>query len=122
MSWTLETPDGTSLQVNAWNWRPTLELLENSGVLDEETADLLGYNIAVDLTADQAHRIATFLDTYLASLPDEARVMLDGSTTTEPDTNEFHRDDLSLNYSASTDWLRRFRDFCHTARTGFTAS
>ena len=50
MSWTLATPDGTSLEVNAWNRRPTVELPERAGVIDAETAGLLGYTIDVDLS------------------------------------------------------------------------
>ena len=122
MSWTLETPGGESLAVNAWNWRPTLELLERSGLLDADTTEMLGYNIAVELTGEQARRIAAFLDTYLATAPAEGRVLLDGSIVTEPDTYEFHRDDLGRNYSATVGWLTRFRDFCRTATDGFTAS
>jgi hypothetical protein len=121
MSWTLETPDGESLVVNAWTWRPTLELLERSGVLDANTTELLGYNIAVDITGEQAQRIATFLDVYLESTPTGGRVLLDGSITTEPDTFEFYRDDVGRNYSATVVWLARFRDFCRTATGGFTA-
>ncbi|MEU8251360.1 hypothetical protein [Nonomuraea sp. NPDC048916] len=121
MSWTLETPNGEPLKVNAWNWRPTLELLESSGILDTDTAALLGYNIAMELTGEQAQRIATFLDAYLATTPAGGRVLLDGSITTDPDTFEFHRDDIGRNYSATVAWLTRFRDFCRTATDGFTA-
>ncbi|SEG67405.1 hypothetical protein SAMN05444920_103869 [Nonomuraea solani] len=121
MSWTLETPDGRSLHVNAWNWRPTLELLESSGVVDAETAELLGYNISVDLSGEDAQRIATFLEGHLAAIPADGRVLLDGSVTTEPDTFAFHRDDLARNYSATAEWLARFRDFCRSATEGFTA-
>ncbi|KAB8188447.1 hypothetical protein FH608_044215 [Nonomuraea phyllanthi] len=120
MSWTLETPDGRTLSVNAWNWRPALELLESAGVLDAETAELLGYNILVELGGEDARRIAAFLDSYLSTAPAGGRVLLDGSVTTEPDTFEFHRDDLARNYSATVEWLTRFRDFCHAATNGFT--
>ncbi|SEN77560.1 hypothetical protein [Nonomuraea pusilla] len=122
MSWTLDTPAGDSLRVNAWNWRPTLELLERHGLLDPDTAALLGHNIETDVTGEQARRIAAFLDAYLAGVPDTGRVLLDGSVTTEPDTFELHRDDLGRNYSATSSWLARFRDFCHAATAGFTVS
>lgn len=120
MSWTLETPDGRTLGVNAWNWRPALELLESAGVLDAETAELLGYNILVELGGEDARRIAAFLDSYLSTAPAGGRILLDGSVTTEPDTFEFHRDDLARNYSATVEWLTRFREFCHAATNGFT--
>ncbi|MFI7446762.1 hypothetical protein ACIBQX_04620 [Nonomuraea sp. NPDC049714] len=46
--------------------------------------------------------------------------MLDGSVPQEPDTFEFHRDDLARNYSATVEWLARFREFCHAATLSFT--
>ncbi|WP_336210924.1 hypothetical protein [Nonomuraea sp. LPB2021202275-12-8] len=122
MSWTLESPEGARLYVNAWNWRPTLTLLETAGVLDAETAALLGLNGHIPLTGQEAARIAEFLGTYLDGLPADGRVRLDGTVTTDPDTHELHRTDLDLNYSASSEWLRAFRDFCRAAPHGFTCS
>ncbi len=122
MSWTLTTPDRRSLHVNAWNWRPTLGLLESADVLDADTLALLGYNISVELSGEDARRIATFLDAYLADISAGGRVRLDGSVTTEPDTYEFHREDLAGNYSATVGWLRLLQEFCHAATDGFTCS
>jgi len=121
MSWTLTKPDGTRLDVNAWNWRATLALLERHEILGAETIELLGYNIDVEIPGDDARRIAAYLADYLATLPGDGRVMLDGAVTTEPDDGTFYRDDLARNYSATADWLTRFRDFCRTATDGFTA-
>ena len=121
MSWTLETPDGTVMRVNAWNWRPALALFERHGVLDADTVELLGYNNTVEVTGEQAARIARFLDGYLAGVPRDGRVLPDGSVTTEPDTFELHRDDLDRNYSATAEVLAELRDFCRDARGGFTA-
>jgi hypothetical protein len=121
MGWTLQTPAGTRLNVNAWNWRPTLALLERRDLLDPEKLELLGYTVEVEVTAEEAGRIARFLDGYLADVPADGRVLLDGAVTTTPDTGELHRDDPARNYSATATWLRKFRDFCHTATDGFTA-
>jgi hypothetical protein len=120
MSWTLESPEGGRLDVNAWNWRPTLSLLESAEVLDAETAALLGVNGYVPVTGREAGRIADFLDAYLEGLPGDGRVRLDGGVTTEPDTYELHRDELGRNYAAGAGWLRAFRDFCRAAPHGFT--
>ncbi|GAA1619109.1 hypothetical protein GCM10009733_014320 [Nonomuraea maheshkhaliensis] len=122
MSWTLRTPDGRSLRANAWNWRPTLELLERGRVLDEETLMALGCNGRVELSGAEARQIAVFLDGYLPGVPGEGRVLLDGTVTTEPDTFEFHREELDRNYSATAEWLTDFRDFCRDAPQGFTCS
>jgi hypothetical protein len=121
MSWRLETPDGAVLRVNAWNWRPFLALLERHGVLDADTVEPLGYNTTVEVTGEEADRIARFLDGYLPGVPGDGRVLLDGSVTTEPDTFELYRDDLDRNYSATAAVLARLRDFCRDARDGFTA-
>lgn len=91
-------------------------------MLDPETVDLLGFNIETTLSGGDAGRIADFLDSYLPGLAEHERVRLDGEVTAEPDTHEFHRDDLALNYSASAGWLRAFRDFCRNAPHGFTCS
>jgi hypothetical protein len=121
MSWTLETPDGTVVHVNSWNWRPFLALLERHGVLDADTVERLGYNNTVEVTGEEAARIARFLDGYLPGVPGDGRVLLDGAVTTEPDTFELHRDDLARNYSATAAVLAGLRDFCRGARDGFTA-
>ena len=120
MGWSLESAEGVQLGVNAWNWRPTLALLENAGVLDAETAGLLGVNGHIFVTGQEAARIADYLGTYLTGLPGEGRVRMDGAVTAEPDTHEFHRTDLGLNYAASTEWLQTFHDFCRAAPHGFT--
>ncbi|MEU8251799.1 hypothetical protein [Nonomuraea sp. NPDC048916] len=106
--------------MNAWTWRPTLALLEDGEVLDPDTLMMLGFNNGMPITGQEAARIADFFDTYLNGLPADGRVRLDGAVTTDPDTHEFHRTDLDLNYSASTEWLRTFRDFCRAATHGFT--
>jgi hypothetical protein len=108
---------GDGVSVNAWNWRPTLELLRRSGILPEEELELMSFNGGgAQVTAEKALRVAEFLDGYLAQLRPEERVTLDGAVTAEPDTGEFYRDDLARNYSATFAWLGRFRDFCRSSR------
>ena len=51
-----------------------------------------------------------------------SRVTLNGDVTTEPDTGEFHRDDLDRNYSTTKEWLTEFRDFCRNCPQGFQVS
>jgi hypothetical protein len=112
----LEPVIGDGVSVNGWNWRPTLELLHGSGILSEETLELMSFNGGGGAaTPEQAERIAVFLDDHLAGLRPDERVTLDGAVTAEPDTGEFHRDDLARNYSATYAWLARFRDFCRSS-------
>jgi hypothetical protein len=112
----LEPTTGESISINGWNWRPTLELLHRTGILSDEALELMSFNGGGgEVTPDEAGRISEFLDGYLARLGPDDRVMLDGAVTTEPDTGEFHRDDLARNYSATFAWLVRFRDFCRSS-------
>ncbi|MEV5539484.1 hypothetical protein AB0L13_21740 [Saccharopolyspora shandongensis] len=121
MGWSLETPGGESIDVNAWNWRPTLVLLAQYDLLDAEKLELLGYNCFERVTGEEAGRIAAFLDDYLATVPDDGRVRLDGSVTTEPDDYQLQGEDPAKNYSAAHAWLTEFRDFCRQADDGFVA-
>jgi len=58
MSFILVPSEGDDLQVNAWNWRPTLELLA-AGVITEEDHELLGcQGCGGRVTAEKAGRIA----------------------------------------------------------------
>jgi len=120
VAFSLVPATGDEIWTNAWNWRPTEELVRRSGIVPGETLELLEYGIG-EVTAEQAKRLADFLDDYLSGLGSQHRVTLDGTVIDEPDTYEFHRDDLSRNYSATYEWLTKFRDFCRTSN-GFTMS
>lgn len=112
---------GEDVCVNAWNWRPTLELLRAAQVLEEEKLDLMGANLYTEVSAEEAQGIARFLDTYLPGLEPDSRVLYDLTVTREQDTGEIYRDDLTKNYSATASWLTRFRDFCRTS-AGFNVA
>jgi hypothetical protein len=116
----LEPVTGEGISINGWNWRPTLELLDRTGVLSEETLDLMSYNGGGgQATTEQAERIAEFLDGYLADLHPGDRVTLDGRVIAEPDYDRLDRDHPDRNYAATYAWLARFRDFCRSSG-GFT--
>jgi hypothetical protein len=113
-------PDG-GLQVNAWNWRPTLELLRRARLLDDETVERASAQGAGGrVTAGQAVRIAGFLDRYLADLTPGQRVRSDGTVTGEPKSYRLDEEPREI-YSAAYEWLSRFRDFCRTSG-GFTVA
>jgi hypothetical protein len=120
VSFSLVPTTGEEIWINAWNWRPTEALVRRTGIVPDETLELLEYGIS-EVTAEQAGRLAGFLDDYLSRLGPRDRVLLDGQVVDEPDTFEFHREDLARNYSATYEWLTRFRDFCRTSN-GFTMS
>jgi hypothetical protein len=109
------------LQINAWNWRPTLELLYRVRLLDDEAVERAAAQGAGGrVTAEQALRIAEFLDRYLADLTPGQRVRTDGTVTSEPKTSRLDQEPREL-YAATYEWLARFRDFCR-ASGGFTVA
>jgi hypothetical protein len=112
---------GGELQVNAWNWRPTLGLLRRAGLLDDDAAErAAAQGAGGGVTAEQAVRIADFLDRYLAHLTPGQRVRSDGTVTAEAKTYELDQEPREL-YSATYEWLSRFREFCRTSG-GFTVA
>jgi hypothetical protein len=118
VSFILEAEDGHRLIINAWNWVPTIQLLGKNQVLTKDQLERMRYNGCDGrASAEDCARIATFLEAYLAQLAPASRVLLDGDVTTEADTYEFDRDDLERNYSATFDWLSRFRAFCERGKS-----
>jgi hypothetical protein len=109
------------LQVNGWNWRPTLELLRRARLLDDETLERAAAQGAGGLvTGEQALRIAAYLDRYLAGLAPGQRVRYDLTVTGEPrGTGPVVDQETRELYSATYEWLSRFRDFCRASQ-GFT--
>ena len=115
----LHADPNDDLQINGWNWRPTLELLYRARLLDDEAVQRASANGAGGrVTAEQAVRIAEFLDRYLAGLTPGQRVRWDGTVTSELKSDQLDQKPREL-YSATYEWLSRFRDFCRTSG-GFT--
>jgi hypothetical protein len=115
----LEGNSNDDLQINGWNWRPTLELLRRARLLDDETLERASAQGAgARVTGEQALQIAEFLDRYLASLAPGQRVRSDGTVTSEPKRYDLDQETREL-YTATYEWLSRFRDFCQ-ASDGFT--
>jgi len=123
MAFILTSKHGEDLQVNAWNWRPTLELLHHERVLDAEQYERLGlHSTGVGLVDEAlAQRIADVLDRRLAAWSMKAgdRMLADLSLASEkkkpvvfsPGGNAESIDGNDL-YCASYEWLATFRDFC----------
>jgi hypothetical protein len=100
---------------NWWNWRPTVELLRQSGLFDAERLELMRYNAGARVSEGEARAVAQFLeDRVLPALRPGDRVMLDGSVTDVPDDGTLYREPAEQfkNYSANEAWLRRFAAFC----------
>lgn len=102
-----------NLDVNGWNWRPTIEIIRLANILDEQQLDWMGYNAGCEIDQEQAFRIGQFLQgKILPNLRVGDRVEYDLSITSVPDDGVFHRDQLHKNYSANYEWLVNFTTFC----------
>jgi hypothetical protein len=118
--------NGDDIQVNAWNWRPTLELLRAEGLISEEQYTLMGANgCGGQVDAALACRIADVVEKRLLSMKPGERMRADLSITDAPKvrvvfTPDTKPDEIETNelYSATYRWLESFKDFCRES-SGF---
>ena len=120
MSFILIPNKGEDVQINAWNWRPTLEFLRARNVITSEQAELLGYNgCGARVDADMANQIAEAIENKLSTMAPGDRMRADLTVTSVPKAPQVFRpsprpgdiDDNEL-YSATYEWLVTFKDFC----------
>ena len=120
MSFILVSSEGEELQVNAWNWRPTLNLLFAAGLITENDYELLGsQGCGGRVNAEKADQIANALSQKLASMNPGERMLANLSVSSEPkkkavfspDTNVKDIDANEL-YSTTVEWLQTFVTFC----------
>ena len=117
MSFILVPKQGEDVQVNGWNWRPTLELIRSHGLVDEETFEKMGAQGcggAVD--GETAHKIAEVISARLSEMRPDQRMLHDLSVTAKAKSEDIQADDV---YSATYDWLQVFASFCRRSG-GFT--
>ena len=109
-----------SLDINMWNWRPTIALIGLTRLINAERLELMGYNgTGVEITEAESRAIGRFLEIeVLPALRPGTRLTYDLSVTDEPDDHTFYREDFARNYSASFEWLTHFAQFCATC-SGF---
>ena len=119
MSFILVSATG-EIQVNAWNWQPTLQLLLAENVVNRKQYELLGANgCGGRVDRETAGRIADAIERRLMSMAPGTRMLADFTVTSDqktpvvflPDGNS-HDVDVNDLYSASYEWLSDFRDFC----------
>jgi hypothetical protein len=126
MSFILVPKQGEDLQVNAWNWRPTIEFLRVEGIIDDETSELLTLNgRGAHADADLTRRMAIAVERKLQSMHPGERIRSDLSFTNAPKKlAEFHKPesiDAVDVYSATYEWLVQFKTFCERSG-GFRVS
>jgi hypothetical protein len=120
MSFILIPNKGDDVQVNAWNWRQTLELLWAQDIITSEHAQLLACNgCGATVDAALAERIAAVVENTLARLAPGDRVRVDFTVTSGPKVPQVFGPgtqpsdiDVTELYSATYDWLVTFKDFC----------
>lgn len=127
MTFILVPNKGEDVQVNAWNWRPTLLFLLAENIIGEQDHELLGTNgIGSRVDRNLVLRIASALDKKLSTMRPGERLRADLTVTDIPKTPQVFTpdgggiDELNL-YSATYEWLVTFRDFCKRCE-GFLVS
>jgi hypothetical protein len=129
MAFILTPKSGEEIVINAWNWRPTLELLRSAKLIDDDLLERMGtHGREAQVDAPTACRIADFIETRLRAMKPEQRVLYDLTITDRPkkpliitpDTRTDQIDEIDV-YSASYEWLVKFCDFSRTSG-GFDVS
>ena len=115
--------DKHEVKINAWNWRPTLEIIRTFNLFDEEKLEMLGCNgVGASVTTEEAHEIGQRLrDNILPTLKPGERILHDLTITSEPrEPHDFTRsyppeESLKI-YSARYEWLKTFSEFCLSSK------
>jgi hypothetical protein len=123
MSFILVPSEGEDLQVNAWNWRPTLELLFAANVITEDEHERMGaHGFGGEVDAEKASRIADAVVQQLMSMNAGERVLANLSISKEPKkravfTPNMSADDIDSNelYSTTYEWMETFAKFCRSS-------
>jgi len=87
----LEPKIGDELQINWFNWRPTVGLLVKAGILPtgERQERCLANRCRGYFSKSEAMRAAKFLENLIAEMQPNDRILMDGTTTNVPKDNEF---------------------------------
>ena len=123
MSFILVPNNGDDLQVNGWNWRPTLVLLLAVDAISEEEHDLLGvHGCGGTVDKEKAEQIANAVSKKLKSMNPGERMRADLDIATEQKTRHIFSPDMNANeidvnelYSATYEWLATFEKFCRSS-------
>jgi hypothetical protein len=120
MSFILVPQKGDDVHVNAWNWRPTLEILYRENLVSLEQYERMGANgCGGCVDSELALRVAETIERKLQTMRPGDRILADGSSTDQPrkevvfsPQKDAQAVDVNDLYSAEFEWLARFRDFC----------
>ena len=124
MTFILIPNQGEDIQINSWNWRPTLELLLASGVITEDDHKRMGGQaLGGKVDETKALLIADVVMLKLQSMNPGERILANLSVSKErkqpavftPDTKA---GDINSNelYSTTYEWLETFARFCRSSK------
>lgn len=122
MTFILVPNRGEDLQINAWNWRPTLELLYAGGVITEDDHTRMGaQGLGGEVDEAKALLIAEFVKQKLRSMNPGERMLSDLSVSKKPKQLAVFSggaDDIDINelYSTTYEWLETFARFCQSSK------
>ena len=103
MAFILVPKHGEDVRINAWNWRPTLELLRAESIITADDYERMGtQGCGGQADAELALRIADVIDRRLSTMAPKGRMRADLTITAaekkrltiSPDTNV---DDVDVN-------------------------
>ncbi|MBZ5492143.1 MAG: hypothetical protein LAO76_14525 [Acidobacteriia bacterium] len=123
MSFILIAKNGEEIKINAWNWRPALELLRDAEIIDNDLFERMGtYGCKAEVDADTASRIGDYIGTRALAMKPEQGVLADLTVTDRPKKTLIITPDTKIDqidaidvYSASYEWLVTFCDFSRTS-------
>jgi hypothetical protein len=120
MTFILVPSQGEDLQVNGWNWRPTLELLLAAKVITEDDHERMGaQGCSGKVDAEKASRIGDVVVHKLMSMKPGERMLANLSVSKAPKKlavfePNMNVEDIDVNelYSTTYEWLESFAKFC----------
>lgn len=124
MTFILVPNEGQDLQINAWNWRPTLELLFAEGVITEDDHIRMGaQGLGGKVDEVKALTIAKVVERKLLGMSPGGRMLANLAVTREPKKPALFSpgtkvDDIDSNelYSTTYEWLDTFMNFCRSSK------
>jgi hypothetical protein len=123
MTFILVPSQGEDLQVNAWNWRPTLELLLAANAITEDDHERMGvHGCGGNVDAEKALQIANVVADELRKMNPGERLLANLSVSKSPKKFAVsgpgvNADDIDVNelYSTTYEWLEEFSKFCRSS-------
>ena|SRR5262245_32189564 len=124
MTFILVPNQGDDLQINAWNWRPTLELLYAARAITEDEHERMGgQGLGGKVDEEKALLIAEVVTNKLVSMNPGERMLADLSVSKEPKqlivfSSNMKADEIDSHelYSTTYEWLNTFAKFCRTSK------